>query len=445
VSKLLTLGLMTITLLAAGCGGGGSSSNSGMPPPPPPAKGTIATAGPPNVESLIIDSGPAILTTPPNNTPAINTAFITVQVCVPNTNTCQTFDHIEIDTGSVGLRILADAADTSGAAFNLALPAATDSSSGKPLAECLHFADGDSWGSLNTADLALPISGEKSAQPFTVHLIGAASAGSPPADCTPSPPLREENTVLAFGANGILGVGPFVSDCNPVGPCTPGAAATYFSCTTSAPITCTNFTASEAQQVPNPVTLFSKDNNGVIIELPAVAAGGATGLGTSSNPAPVLVFGIGTENNNSLGGAASTKLLGDLASGYISATLDGKSYPQSYFDSGSNGNFYSSSIAICSGQNDVWYCPASTVSENATLEGADGTMAAAPFDVANANNLFVANPNFTIFPQLAGPGGCTAQICSLDLGLPFFFGRNVYTGIEAKDGSSPPYFAYISN
>lgn len=434
--KLLALGLMTIALLAAGCGGGGSSSNNGG------GGGgggggtaTIATPGPPNVEALIVDAGPPILTQ--NNQPAINTAFITVQVCVPPAfSTCQTFDHIEIDTGSVGLRILADAADTSGATFNLALPAATDGM-GHALAECLHFADGDSWGSVNTANISLPISGEKSAQPFNVHIIGASAAGSPPPECTPSPPLQEENTVLAFGANGILGVGPFVNDCNAVGPCTPGASANYYYCT--APATCnTTFTAQLAQQVPNPITLFAKDNNGIIIELPAAANNGAAGLKNGA-----LVFGIGTENNNALGSA--TQLLADPQQGFISAMLDGMSYPQSYLDSGSNGNFYSSSITTCPSPNDVWYCPSATVNENATLQGTNGTMGAAPFNVANADTLFMDNPTFTVFPELAGPGICTAQLCSLDFGLPFFFGRNVYTAIEDPTTGQAPYFAYISN
>jgi len=442
VRKLPTLGLITIALVAAGCGGGGSSSNNGG------GGGgggggtaTIATPGPPNVEALIVDAGPPILTQ--NNQPAINTAFITVQVCVPPAfSTCQTFDHIEIDTGSVGLRILADAADTSGATFNLALPPVAGNA-GQVLAECLHFADGDSWGSVNTANISLPISGEKSSTPFNVHVIGASSAGAPPPDCipSPSPPLQEENTVLSFGANGILGVGPFINDCNPVGSCGTGNAAGYFSCTTTAPVTCTalpNPGASLAQQIPNPVTLFAKDNNGIIIELPAAANNGAAGLKNGA-----LVFGIGTENNNALGSAV--QLFADPQQGFISATLDGKSYPQSYLDSGSNGNFYSSSITTCPSPNDVWYCPSSTVNENATLQGTNGTMGAAPFNVANADTLFMNNPTFTVFPELAGPGTCTAQLCSLDFGLPFFFGRNVYTAIEDPTTGSAPYFAYISN
>jgi Protein of unknown function (DUF3443) len=176
----------------------------------------IATPGPPNVEPVTVDSGPTGL-----SPPAVNTGYISVTVCVPGTSTCQTIDHVEIDTGSIGLRLIASVVTVS-------LPALMDGSN-RPLAECLQFADGTSWGSLATADLKLPTSGE-SATSVNVQLIGAASAGSPPAACTGTP----ENTVDTFGANGILGVGPFSNDCNSTGDCEPGPqSANYYYCSTT--------------------------------------------------------------------------------------------------------------------------------------------------------------------------------------------------------------------
>ena len=175
---------------------------------------TIAEPGPPNAEPLTVDAGPAGL-----SPPSVNTAFISVTVCVPGTSTCQTIDHVEVDTGSIGLRLIASVVTVS-------LPALMDSSN-NPLAECLQFADGTSWGSLATADISLPTSGE-SAKGVNVQLIGAASAGSPPAACTGTP----ENTVDTFGANGIIGVGPFVDDCDPAADCSPGPqSANYYYCT----------------------------------------------------------------------------------------------------------------------------------------------------------------------------------------------------------------------
>ena len=233
--KFLAL-IVTPLLLLAGCGGGSGTTMSPPPPPPPPPPGqTIATPGPPNVESLVVDAGPQGLTTP-----AVNTSFISVTVCIPGTTTCQTIDHIEVDTGSSGLRIVTgattvDSAGTpTGILFSLTslpLPAVPDPKTpGNVLAECLQFADGFAWGSVNTADIKLPVSG-KTATNVTVQVIGAASAGNPAKaspTCLPPPPINGnscmglENTISCFGANGILGVGPFVNDCNSVGSCDPG-------------------------------------------------------------------------------------------------------------------------------------------------------------------------------------------------------------------------------
>jgi hypothetical protein len=474
VRKFLALIVAPLVILA-GCGGSGTTSTQPPPPPPPPTKQVIATPGPPNVESLVVDSGPGALTTP-----AVNTAFVTVTVCIPTTNTCQNIDHIEVDTGSSGLRILTgasivDAAGNPAGTFSLALPAVKDpTNSSNVLAECLQFADGFSWGSVDTADIKLPVSGE-TATGISVQVIGAASAGDPSKaspTCVPPPPLNanaclgRENTVPCFGANGILGVGPFVNDCNSVstcdprpqvcsgGTCYPGNSATYYTCTSAA--SCKEVAAgivSTQLQLPNPAVHFAADNNGVIIELPAVGATGA--------PAPLkgsLVFGIGTEGNNALGSA--TKLLmcpgtttqGNCGitlhgmveplAGTITATLNGTTYIESYLDSGSNANFFpATSITSCNAPNQGFLCPASTMNESATLTGTDGTKATAAFSVANADTLFSQNNamNFA-FSNLAGSNySSTLPNNTLDLGLSFFYGVNVFTGFE---NVQTPYFAY---
>jgi hypothetical protein len=62
------------------------------------------------------------------------------------------------------------------------------------------------------------------------------------------------------------------------------------------------------------------------------------------------------------------------------------------------------------------------------------------FSVANADNLFNNNPNANVFGQLAGPN----SISGFDWGLPFFYGRNVYTAIQGAStpGGTGPYWAY---
>jgi hypothetical protein len=384
----------------------------------------------------VVDAGPAALAA--NHEPAVNTAFVSVVVCIPGSNfaaaSCQTVDHVEVDTGSVGLRILADEVSTAGAAFTLALPPIKDSS-GNLLAECLTFADGASWGTLATADIELPVSTKK-ALSVPVQIIGSAAAGTPPAACTPAAPLHTENTVPSFGANGILGVGPFINDCNSNSACsppTPGQAmpsAVYYSCPSNPcnPSTAVPASASLAQQVANPVTLFGADKNGVILELPAVGDAGA------ANPSGgVLVFGIGTQSNN---GASSATVLPLDANGEVAATLNNSlSYTMAFLDSGSNGNFFAdSALTVCT--DNQFFCPANPPVPQTVVLSAANAKATAMFNVGNADAMFLNTPGFTALPDLAG----TNMANVFDLGLPFFFGRKVYTGFETNPGGA--YFAF---
>src|SRR5712691_5759113 len=99
-------------LCVAGCGGGGSSGG-----------GTNPSGA--NGQPITVDSGPAAVAKSSN--PAVNTLYTTVTICVPGTSTCQNVDHIQVDTGSSGLRILSTA-------LTLSLPLQKDST-GKVIAE----------------------------------------------------------------------------------------------------------------------------------------------------------------------------------------------------------------------------------------------------------------------------------------------------------------------
>src|SRR2546421_9341508 len=78
-----------------GCGGVGNGSSGGIVPP----NGT-------NVAAVVVDAGPKGA----NGSPVgyVNGIFTTVTVCVPGTSTCQNIDHVLVDTGSSGLRLLAN-------------------------------------------------------------------------------------------------------------------------------------------------------------------------------------------------------------------------------------------------------------------------------------------------------------------------------------------------
>ena len=384
------------------CGGGGGGNDLAPSPMPPPTT---------NVADVIVDPGPS-------NSSA-NTLFTSVTVCVPGSTTaCQTIDHIQIDTASFGLRILAPI-------LTLTLPVQT-ASDGNSLVECTQFADGYSWGPVANADIQV---GGESAASVAIQVIGDPHFTKVPANCSGTGP--EEDTVAAFGANGILGIGVFAQDCGQA--CVSSTSPQfYYSCTA---LTCQLITVPLASQVSNPVSLFATDNNGSIIELPSVPPQGAATVSGS------LIFGVDTQSNNA--SSNETVLTVDPNFGYLTAVFNGQSLSQSFIDAGSNGNYFDdSTIPICSQTGLTgFYCPASTQNLTATLQGANGMSAAVNFSAANAQVMLTNNPGFTAFPQLAGTNPLPG---SFDFGLPFFYGRRVLTVLESQTTSAGtgPYIAF---
>jgi hypothetical protein len=396
-----------MALCVVACGGhslGGSSSSSG---PVTPAN---------NVVSVSVSAGPAEL-----SSPAVNTLYTTVTLCVPATTTCQTIGNIQVDTGSYGLRILAPV-------LTLSLPVAT-TAAGSALVECTAFVDGYSWGPLALVDVQ--ISGE-TASSVPVQLIGDSRYPTIPAECSSSAPTSE-NTVAAFGANGILGIGPFAQDCGTFCASSIPEPAIYYACSTSSD--CEGTTLATTSQVQNPVTLFTTDNNGTIISLPSVGDAGASDVTGS------LIFGVGTESNNSVGMETVVPIATTgVNMGYLTTVFNGATLSSSFIDSGSNGMFFNdSSITVCSQAGFTnFYCPSSPDSLSAAFELAGGSTASEGFVVVSAETLTVS---VNAFPGLAGTNPA-AQ--SFDWGLPFFYGRKVATviqGYTTADGTGP-YIAF---
>jgi|HubBroStandDraft_1064217.scaffolds.fasta_scaffold00519_7 hypothetical protein len=383
---------------SVGCGGGSSSKTD-----------VITTSGA-NVAPITVNTGPS-------DSPYLyaNGAFTSVTVCVPGTSTCQTIDEVLVDTGSFGLRII------SSPVLTLSLPQ-ENASDGNPMVECLQFLMSYTWGPVQTADIQ--IAGEKaSAVPIQVL---SDSDYQVPSSCSSPSGDNSADTVASLGANGILGVGQLPQDCGANATC-PAGANQYYSCA-SATATCAAVAATVAQQVQNPVSLFATDNNGVIVELPAVSGAEATVSGS-------LVFGIGTESNNSLGSA--TVYDADPNTLNFSTNFNGTDYTDAAFiDSGSNGYFFpDSSITSCGD----FYCPASTVSLSATTQGFTTGSGSVGFSIANADNLFNSYPNDAAYSDLGGPASGY-----FDWGLPFFYGQNVFVAIEGAStpGGTGPYWAY---
>jgi hypothetical protein len=476
VRKVLALVLIS-AFIFAGCSGGGGGyggssggSSSGGSSGGSSSGGTCCgnqvplTAGPPNVEPLVVDQGPAASIAA--NSPAINTAFVTIQVCATNApGTCATIDHIQVDTGSSGLRLVAGALSsggiTGGPALLAALQAKYVTNAGNvTMTNCVPFAIGFSYGSLTTTNITLPVSTE-TANGVVTQLIGdpnyvSAGGGNIPLSCSnpgnasPAPP--EMDDVVSFGANGLLGVGISPDD---------SSAALYYACGPCT--TASNPVAPVAGQiVQNPVTLFAMDNNGTIVQLPAVPNAGTT---NPTSPPGVIVFGIGTEANNKLGSAKvlAVNLQNPGMSGpAITAVVNGTTYNDSFLDSGTNflgisGAAVPGSLQVCSSANNgpggPWYCTNSgLVAFTATAYGQTGNPPVvtavsqnADFSIGDTLTAFTANNgNNTAVPNLGGQNGADPE--SVDFGLPFFYGRYVFTAIEGGTpvaGAPPaPWFAY---
>jgi hypothetical protein len=433
----LFAGLICVSVLLTACGGGGgtiATSSSGT------GTGT-GTGTAYNVTNAIVDQGPAALNAA--NIVATNIMYVNVTICAPgSTATCQTIDHVQVDTGSQGLRILSSVLNST--MLNALQPVTVN---GAAVAECTQFVDGYSWGPLVTADMHIggsdtATSGE-SAPGLPVQIIGATTYAVPTACSSGAANDTEEDTVVEFGANGIIGLGLFDEDCGTF--CSQITAnGTYFTCTNAG---CVEAAVPVAMQSLNPVNNLAAqngitDNNGVIIELPAVASSGvATLTGT-------LVFGISTQSNNALAPGVSV-LTTDPNSGLVTASFMNQTFTTSYLDSGSNAYYFNdNSIPQCT-QPSVpgFFCPGAGVFDplSATLTGVNNQAAPVNFTIGDAYTLFSANETFAAFSDLGATAGTTGSgPQTFAVGLPYYYGHNVYTAMEHTNagGTEGPYFAF---
>jgi len=409
LGQWLRRGMFAIALALAACGGGGDNGNGASNAAGAGSAGGSANGNPSQPQSLAANAVPVTVAHGVAGAPNVPTVSVTV--CAPGTSTCQTIDNIQVDTGSFGLRLVSSALSPSLAA---ALPVSTVA--GGPLAECAEFADSTMWGSVRTADVKL--AGE-TASAIPVQVVGDLPSSIPQACQNLGTSVSTPDTV---GANGLLGIGVAPADC----PWCSASSTMYYACTNGA--NCVPTAVGASQQVANPVARFASDNNGVILQLPAV---GATGAPTVTG---TLTFGVGTQPNNAF--SASQKLA-TSSYGDVVATFNG-AQTGAVLDSGSNAMFFNDgSIPVCSAYT-YFYCPSSTVSLGATLTGMDGASSAnVSFDVANATTLF--NTGNLAFDNLAGPSGSPG----LDLGLPFFYGRTVFYGYDQRAAGGPaPYVGF---
>ena len=391
----------------AGCGSGSTTTTTT----------TTTTTPVANQVSVTVNAGPA------NN--AVNSAYVTVQVCNPGSITsCATIPDVQVDTGSSGLRILASAPGVS----TLNLTPVTGN--GTPVDECYQFGDGSYlWGPVVQADVSM--AGEKAASlPIQVIASGNAPSSTP---CG-SGGGNNLDTSTALQANGILGVGTTPQDCG-VSCVGTSVSSFYWLCPSST--ACTSAASvPTATQVSNPVVFFSSDNNGVMLTMSSVgSSGAASGSGT-------LTFGIGTQSDNALGSAVVYSLglwpTGAYTGAYtIKSTYNSVAYP-AFMDTASPFTYFLDPTAVgvpaCSGTYPGLYCPSSAASFTVSNMGYQGTAANASISIGNAQTL-LSSSSLTAFSNLAGIGGTGASNDFVEFGLPFFYGKTVYVGIQ---GQVPP-------
>ena len=385
----IPLAVSFATLFLSGCGGGGGGISTTNAPSPPNL---------PNQVAMTVEQEPAI-----NAFPTVNLPYVTVTLC-DKTGRCQAVDHVVVDTGSYGLRILASAVTS----LNLPI---TTTGAGGALAECATFLGGFMWGGVHSATIKIA---EETASSIPVELIGDSSLPSTaPTQCQNRG--SDIGNLNGIGGNGLLGVGQFLED-----------QGSYFSCVNGPSGSCSPTLVAPSNQVSNPVAYFATDNNGVILQMPAISIyGQKSATGT-------LTFGIDTQANNSL---ASYRILPADYLGNFTATISGQPYTQSFIDSGSNYNF----MTLPGYNTNIYgdYAPPGYTTLAGTLTS--NSMPSSPpipiqLGMINTNMLNFAS--FTAFNDIIDPGSSGTA----DLGMPFIYGQSIallISGQQVNEGVGP--------
>lgn len=445
LNKKLCLALLTASVALSACGGGGGADGSSTPtkdnekpatptpkPSPKPTPTPTPTPPPTPTPTPVADSNTVPIVVDRTMPGAeVNMPYVTVTLCVPGAqgaNQCATIDHMLLDTGSAGVRVMASAL---GSALAGRLPAQTgasnDPTGGAPITQCATFGSGYTWGSIKRADITI---GSKMAGNLPIQVIGDAAFPTTPSDCASRGISNVGSTVATLGANGLVGISHALTDY----PLAAQSAlpATYYYCPSTG--SCIGARVPLDTQVMNPVANFASDNNGTIIRLPALPPGGqVTARGE-------LVFGIGTRQNNALPSTAN--VLKVDSSGTFSTVYRGRTLT-SYVDSGTNVLWFPDTTTPATWDN--FYVPPTTLNLSATWYSADysavrktGTVITVPFSIANSLDL-LAN-QYAAYDNL----GVFWSEQTFLWGLPFFYGRDVYTALStAKVGTQTgPFVAF---
>ncbi|MBN3853538.1 DUF3443 family protein [Paraburkholderia sp. Ac-20340] len=356
-----------------------------------------------------------------------NLPFVTVTVCAPGTSTCDTIDHVLLDTGSTGLRVLASKLSSTTLA---GMSREQLSSSGYYIDECSQFVSGYTWGSVRLADVEL---GSETASSVPIEVIADSAAGSAPSSCASAG--TNMGTVSQLGAYGILGVQGQIRDCGQS--CASSALPLYYACSGGSGCS-TESAVPLTQQVTNPVSMLTNDNNGIVLSMPSVSdSGQASATGT-------LYLGVGTQSDNTLTSLSTIALDANFE---FTATYGGTANQYSFIDSGTNFLYFQdSSLTQCTGTYSGYYCPSSVQTESVTFAPNSGASSSSgsytgTFKVGNVNTLLSSSGVYA-FNDI-GVYGLVED--GLDFGMPFFYGRYVVITNESSSGAGDASAAFGSN
>lgn len=413
---------LVLTLLAgltlAGCGGGGSTGQA--PTPLPQVSQAEFSQGLP-LKSVGF-GGNTIAQAASNVVPvsiaAKNLMLVAVTVCRPSTATCVTVDKVMLDTGSVGLRLYAPAVQ------NALAPVA-----GSSTAECGIFGSFYTWGPLREADVRL---GALQASNIRVQLYGDGSVPAASAvGCGDSSSGRLADPLPSkTGFNGILGVKGLQAD-----------SQSYYSCSTAS---CSAVTLTMAEKLPNPVSKLPIDANGYSIQMPSIPESGANGV------AGAFVLGVGTRPNNSLPATVTTIPLDSnqgfqLWMGGVAATALVDSGTGVYALPKAQGL----SLPTCAGPEAAVYCPANPMSLAILMKPSFSPTAVVGTNLTIGDGAAFLSNSMVASSTVATAVPATVSSFGVDalLGVPFFFGRNIYFGIEGQPvstGGAPSAQAFVA-
>lgn len=417
ITSIVAMILVSLSLVA--CGGGSGNSTNSSTSSGGNLGGTTGSSGSSgsgvtnNVVSITVSPGPY------GN--YLNGLFGSVTLCKPNTTTCTTVDNVIFDTGSVGVRIVSSALP---AGF---LSANTDGN-GNTISNCTVFADGYTWGDVASATITL--GGQTTASAIPVQVIGQSNY-SVPSTCS-SGNGNPEQTAQAIGANGIVGIGLFQEDCG-AGCTTVANNGMYYKCSATS---CVSSTVTLAQEIKNPVAnLPANYNNGTVISLPAIDLNG------TSNVPGNIYLGINTVSNNTFNNLTT---INTSANGLINVTVNGVLYSESFLDSGSSiYALIDGSMPQCTGNYSGLFCPTSSTNLPITISTTASTQTnSSSINIGNAQTLLSSTTN-NAYNDLASVLNAPLNN-AVDLGLTFFYGKNVATGIESTSSNigTGSYFAF---